>query len=91
MDKTEFEITSQQLFMFANLARGIKLQEFIEAIEHSDAVGPILDPTLWRKAHLKTDILKRLAQGLQRFVQAIPTEEQAKAADMNQTLWEDVT
>lgn len=82
MDEENFEMVTQQLLMMANLVKDLKLAEYIEAINKSDAVGPILDPTLWRKGHQKTTILRKMAEGLVKFQRSIPTLEEALRADI---------
>lgn len=91
MDREEFEVISQQLLMFGNLVKDMELDKYIQAIDRADAVGPIMDPTLWRKAHEKTAILKQMAEGLNKFKSSLPTEEQANHADMTQLIWEGFT
>ena len=82
MDEAEFHMVTQQLLMMGNLVKDLKLAEYIEAINLSDATGPILDPTLWRKGHQKTAILRKLAEGLLKFQRSMPTPEEAKRADI---------
>jgi hypothetical protein len=82
MDEADFHMVTQQLLMMGNLVKDLKLAEYIEAINQSDAVGPIVDPTLWRKGHRKTAILRKLAEGLLKFQRSMPTPEEAKRADI---------
>jgi len=72
MDEAEFHMVTQQLLMMGNLVKDLKLAEYIEAINVSDATGPILDPTLWRKGHQKTAILRKMAEGFSSFNEACP-------------------
>lgn len=37
-----------------------QIDEYAERIAHSDSIGPILDPTLWRDNHKKFDEDKRI-------------------------------
>jgi len=82
MDEADFHIVTQQLLMMGNLVKDLKLAEYIEAINKSDATGPILDPTLWRKGHQKTAILRKMAEGLLKFQRSMPTPEEALRADI---------
>jgi hypothetical protein len=82
MDEADFHMVTQQLLMLGNLVKDLKLAEYIEAINKSDATGPILDPTLWRKGHQKTAILRKMAEGLLKFQRSMPTPEEALRADI---------
>lgn len=82
MDEAEFHIITQQLLMLGGLVQDVKLTEYINAIERADAVGPVFNPTLWMRGHKKTDILKKMAEGLRAFQKSLPTAEEAKKADL---------
>ncbi len=82
MDEAEFHMVTQQLLMLGNLVKDIKLADYITAISRADSIGPIVDPTLWRKGHQKTAILQKMARGLIEFQESLPTEEEAKQADL---------
>ena len=82
MDKAEFHMVSQQLLMLGKLVRELPLAEYMNAINRSDSVAPIIDPTLWMKGHKKTDILKKMAEGLLAFQRSLPTIEEAQRADL---------
>lgn len=82
MDDANFCMVTQQLLMLGHLVKDLDLAEYIQAINRSDSVGPILDPTLWRKGHHKTELLKKMAEGLLQFQKNIPTIEEARRADL---------
>jgi hypothetical protein len=82
MDEADFHMVTQQLLMLGNLVKELQLAEYINAINRADSVGPILDPTLWRKGHRKTDILRKMAEGLLEFQKSLPTPEEAQRADI---------
>jgi hypothetical protein len=82
MDTAEFHMVTQQLLMIGNLVKEINLADYVNAINRADAVAPIVDPTLWMKGHRKTDILKKMAEGLLEFQRSLPTIEEAKRADI---------
>ena len=82
MDEAEFHMVTQQLLMMGNLVKDLKLAEYIKTINVSDATGPILDPTLWRKGHQKTAILRKMAEGLLKFQRSMPSPEEALRADI---------
>jgi len=83
MDEANFHMVTQQLLMLGNLVKDLELAEYINAINRSDSVGPILDPTLWRKGHRKTQLLRKMAEGLLQFQRSIPAIEDAKRADLD--------
>ena len=82
MDEAEFHMVTQQLLMIGSLVRELSLAEYINAINRSDSVAPLIDPTLWMKGHKKTAILQKMARGLIAFQESLPTQEEAKAADL---------
>jgi hypothetical protein len=82
MDEANFCMVTQQLLMLGNLVKDLDLAEYINSIDRSDSVGPILDQTLWRKGHRKTQLLRKMAEGLLQFQRSIPTIEEAKRADL---------
>ncbi len=43
----EYQNALQACILAARLLDGHDLPEFLRAIDHADAVGPILDPRLW--------------------------------------------
>lgn len=77
----EYETLQSQLFTIARLVRDMPLTAFLEQLAHADSVGPMLDPTAWRHASKRLDLIKRLAEGLRAFQRSIPTIEEALEAD----------
>lgn len=71
MTDEEYAETQQNIIMLAAIVRDLELSEFIRRIGHAEAVGPILDPSLWIRASTDMDHIKELAQGLRQFQQAI--------------------
>lgn len=43
-----------------------ELQAFIDANEHADSIGPLMDPTAWMQAHDNIRAIQRSARALQR-------------------------
>jgi hypothetical protein len=82
MDEADFHMVTQQLLMLGGLVKELKLADYINAINRADSVAPIIDPTLWMKGHHKTDILRKMAEGLLEFQKSLPTIEQAQRADL---------
>lgn len=68
MKKEEYT-QAQQLLLFCATAISeypYDLDEFIRAIEKSDTLGPVMDPTLWQKGHKKMDQIKIIAKAIRR-------------------------
>jgi hypothetical protein len=79
MDKEEYLETQQKVVLFANMVKDLPLKEFIELADRADAIGPIMDPTLWRNGHENLDIIRRLAGKLRSFqVEAVNVLEESK-------------
>jgi hypothetical protein len=67
MNNEEYLEIQKQVVLMANLVKDMLLKEFIELADKADAIGPILDPTLWRDGHESLDIIRHLARGLMKF------------------------
>lgn len=61
MSNEEFIIVRDQLILVTRLLVCLDLENFITLIDQADTLGPILDPTLWRAAHVNMERLKELA------------------------------
>lgn len=63
----EYQMTLELLASYARQVRMLPLEEVLAALERADVLGPIVDPTTWRKAHAAggVDATRRLlAAGL---------------------------
>jgi len=67
MKHQEYLKVQGQILALARSVRDIPLDEFIEAGEHADTVGPFLDPTLWREGHGNLQKIMDLARALRKF------------------------
>ena len=67
MDDAEYLATQQQIILFAKLIRGVDVQAFLERINRAESIGPVLDPTMYRKAAPALDTIKGLAEALLPF------------------------
>lgn len=76
-DTEAVDTTREGWTLLANYARIIAmlpLETWLEAINRAEAVGPIVDPTLWIKANGNMADVKRLIQAampLKRFVMSV--------------------
>lgn len=66
MTKDEYMKTQIELIEIGKRISLLRLHEFVEMISHSETAGPIVDPTLWRRASDNLRSLKRFAECLMR-------------------------
>ena len=83
-----YETTVHQLLALARVVRGMDLRGLLDRISETESSAAILNPTLYRKAMPKLDLIRRIAVGAQSFQLAIPSEAEAQEADENQAAWE---
>ena len=81
LSKEEYLDTQKKLFMLAGMVRELPLHEFINMINRSETLSPILNPTLEMVGAPKRDLVKRLAIALRKFQVEIPTQEEARELD----------
>lgn len=84
MTDEEYMVLQSQLFLLARLVRPMKVGAFLRRIARAETVGPIFDPTAYRAAEAKLEIIKELACGLAAFQRSLPSEEEAERADAQQ-------
>ena len=72
MNKEQYAQTQHTILTLAEIVRDLPLSEFLQAIRRADAIGPIVDPSLWIKGQEKMHEIERMAEGLRRFQFAIP-------------------
>lgn len=63
MDEQEYMRTQASLMTLCQLLHSfnLDLRRFIRMIDHADAVGPILDPSLWMQGHSKMSEIREIA------------------------------
>jgi hypothetical protein len=62
MSNEDYQITQEMLFNVVRLTTALDLPAFLERIETADAIGAVIDPTLYRDAASNLDDLKTLAE-----------------------------
>ena len=67
MTNEEYTATQHQLMVMAKIINQMDLTKFLERIETTHAVGPILDPTLYRNAASKMSLVQRVAEEALKF------------------------
>jgi len=65
MQRAEYEATQRVLQMVASMLLPLDLKGFLAAIGRAEALGPVLDPSLYMAASAKLDTVKALAQAAQ--------------------------
>lgn len=68
----EHQACQDLLLSLASQVRLLPLGRFLRAIEKADAVGPVLDPTLWMRGNKKLMVLKKMAEGALAFQNSLP-------------------
>lgn len=71
MDEAQYRQELQSIFNLCALVRRLNVAGVLLAIERAEATGPILQPTLYRKALTRLDWQRKCAQATLRFQQAI--------------------
>lgn len=61
MTREEYIATQHQLMLIAQIINRLDLNSFLGRIETAHALGPILDPTLYRKGMNKMSLVQRVA------------------------------
>lgn len=67
MNDVEYRSTQNQLLIVASLVRELDLDGFLERINKAEAIGPIVDPTLYRAAMANLSVIKSLASAANVF------------------------
>ena len=83
MNDADYKLAQEFLCHAANIIAVLDLDAFIGRIEQAHALGPILDPTLYKAAHNKLGDVKRLAVAARQFQAEV--NRQREAATKEQT------
>lgn len=67
MKREEYDMVQELLIGQSQVFMRLPLEEFLAMIERADAVGPVLDPTLWRDRHADMYLMRDLAKGALAF------------------------
>lgn len=76
MDQETYTKTQAELFELAARVEKLDLDGFIAMISHSEAVAPLLNPSLYMAGRHNLEIIKRMANGAAKFKAAVPTPEE---------------
>jgi hypothetical protein len=79
MNDIEYQETSNKIRLIVPLLLQMRLKEFLERIAETDALAPMLDPTLYRKGQQALEDQAEIARALYRAKKAI-TEQAMKEA-----------
>ena len=79
MSNAEYIATQQQLLLMASLIKELNLDGFLARIKTAYALGPILDPTLYKKSAENVETVHRIAVAARNFQMEVKkvTEEEA--------------
>jgi len=67
VNNEEFITTQRQLLLMASLVREMDLDGFLERIGTAYALGPMLDPTLYKRGVDNLEIVRRIAEAARKF------------------------
>lgn len=67
-DREELAMVNQQLISFSALLAALPLGKLVNTLNRMDSVGPIIDPTLWRKNMQNIDDSRRIAEAALTYV-----------------------
>lgn len=67
MNNAEYFATQHQLLLMTSLIKEMDLDGFLSRIETAYALGPILDPTLYRKGVENMETVRRIAMAAKSF------------------------
>lgn len=71
MTNDQYLAVQTQLQVLAGLVADMPLEDFLERIHLAEAVGPMLDPTLYRAAHRNLEAINGLAVALMGFKKTV--------------------
>jgi hypothetical protein len=72
LSDVEYQMTQDILVSCAQVIRSLPLSDFLLMIERAEAEGPIIDPTLFRKAMFNLSAVKKMAEGALAFQGSLP-------------------
>lgn len=67
MKKEQYAEVQAQLLSVVAIVADMPLQEFIQAGEYAQSIGPFINPTLWMQGNKKLDGVMKLAIALRVF------------------------
>ena len=71
MSVADCMMVKQQITLFAQLLIPLPLQEFVNQANYEESIGPVLDPTQFRKNMEQLSLIKRLAQAALVYQKAV--------------------
>lgn len=70
ISREDYMQTQIQLTLLAGIVHDLPLHDFLQAINHTDTIGPILNPTLWIRGERTMHEFEKLADALLPFQKA---------------------
>jgi hypothetical protein len=71
IDDERYAMTQQQLTLLGGLVGSLPLRAFVRAIQRTDAVAPMLDPTLYMRGADRMNKVGALASALLKFQEEV--------------------
>jgi hypothetical protein len=87
MTEEQYLETQKTVTKICDLIRILNLTEFVKAINHSEAIAPIMDPTLFRAAQANLANVKSMAIALMEVQKKLPTAEEVNEGILNAQLY----
>ena len=72
MTNEKYTETQKKILELMSIVRELDLEDFIDSIHRAEAVGPMIDPTMYRAGSQNLQMIKELAEGLQKFKESFP-------------------
>jgi hypothetical protein len=77
ISNAEYQACQDQMLLLARMVRDMPLVDFLQAISRAEAVGPMVDPTLYIRGRDKLEEIKLMAEGLRKFQLSLPSISEA--------------
>lgn len=84
ISKEDYEAIQQLLISQGRIFVMLDIEGFIEAIDRAETVGPFIDPTLFRTASDRLELVKTLAYGALAFKNAVIAAEEKRLRIMGE-------
>ena len=84
MTDEEYATTVSQLMTLGALVRDLNAKGVLDRISRADTVGSLFNPTLYRKAMPKLDLIRKVAEGAVAFQAKLPTLQECTDAELHQ-------
>lgn len=70
MSDEDYALVQMQLLTMGQLIHALDLDGFLRRSDGLDAIGPIVDPTIWRRGHKRLAAIREVARAAKVFKSA---------------------